>query len=91
MTQGLICRAIVVALLMISISRDGTAPTRSMDGQPALTKADRVNFCCLPGDQIAQGKKSPQGVVAWDVEVTNQLGELVASYDIPALIVKRED
>jgi oxepin-CoA hydrolase/3-oxo-5,6-dehydrosuberyl-CoA semialdehyde dehydrogenase len=33
----------------------------------------------------------PQGVVAWDVEVTNQLGELVASYDILTLVVKRED
>ena len=44
--------------------------------------------------RIDQGKKSPQGVpqgvVAWDVEVTNQLGELVASYDILTLVVKRE-
>ena len=30
-----------------------------------------------------------QGVVAWDVEVTNQLGELVASYDILTLVAKR--
>jgi len=28
-------------------------------------------------------------VVAWDVEVTNQLGELVASYDILTLVAKR--
>jgi oxepin-CoA hydrolase/3-oxo-5,6-dehydrosuberyl-CoA semialdehyde dehydrogenase len=28
-------------------------------------------------------------VVAWDVEVTNQLGELVASYDILTLVLKR--
>ena len=35
----------------------------------------------------AQGKG--QGVVAWDVEVTNQLGELVASYDILTLVAKR--
>jgi len=44
--------------------------------------------------KIDQGKKSPQGipqgVVAWHVEVTNQLGELVASYDILTLVVKRE-
>jgi len=44
--------------------------------------------------KIDQGKTSPlgqpQGVVAWDVEVTNQLGELVASYDILTLVVKRE-
>ncbi|MDU9392943.1 phenylacetic acid degradation bifunctional protein PaaZ [Pseudomonas sp. zfem002] len=44
--------------------------------------------------KIDQGKKSPQGipqgVVAWDVEVTNQLGELVASYDILTLVVKKE-
>ena len=30
-----------------------------------------------------------QGVVAWDVEVTNQLGEVVASYDILTLVQKR--
>jgi oxepin-CoA hydrolase/3-oxo-5,6-dehydrosuberyl-CoA semialdehyde dehydrogenase len=30
-----------------------------------------------------------QGVGAWDVEVTNQLGELVASYDILTLVAKR--
>ncbi|MFZ5961144.1 phenylacetic acid degradation bifunctional protein PaaZ [Pseudomonas knackmussii] len=42
--------------------------------------------------KIDQGKKSPkgepQGVVAWDVEVTNQNGELVASYDILTLVLK---
>ena len=30
-----------------------------------------------------------QGVVAWDVEVMNQHGELVASYDILTLVAKR--
>ncbi len=30
-----------------------------------------------------------QGVVAWDVEVSNQAGELVASYDILTLVAKR--
>ena len=30
-----------------------------------------------------------QGVVAWDVEVTNQLGEVVAIYDILTLVAKR--
>ena len=30
-----------------------------------------------------------QGVVAWDVEVRNQLGEVVASYDILTLVAKR--
>ncbi len=35
----------------------------------------------------AQG--TGQGVVAWDVEVTNQLGEVVASYDILTLVAKR--
>ncbi|MFB4249628.1 phenylacetic acid degradation bifunctional protein PaaZ [Pseudomonas idahonensis] len=43
--------------------------------------------------KIDQGKQSPQGtpqgVVAWDVEVTNQLGDLVASYDILTLVAKR--
>ena len=37
----------------------------------------------------AQGKG--QGVVAWDVEVTNQADELVASYDILTLVAKRAD
>jgi oxepin-CoA hydrolase / 3-oxo-5,6-dehydrosuberyl-CoA semialdehyde dehydrogenase len=31
-----------------------------------------------------------QGVVAWDVEVTNQLGEVVASYDILTLVLKSD-
>jgi oxepin-CoA hydrolase/3-oxo-5,6-dehydrosuberyl-CoA semialdehyde dehydrogenase len=35
----------------------------------------------------AQGKG--QGVVAWDVEVTNQADELLASYDILTLVAKR--
>jgi len=35
----------------------------------------------------AQGRG--QGVVAWDVEVTNQAGEIVASYDILTLVAKR--
>jgi len=34
-------------------------------------------------------KGQGQGVVAWDVEVTNQDGELVASYDILTLVAKR--
>jgi oxepin-CoA hydrolase/3-oxo-5,6-dehydrosuberyl-CoA semialdehyde dehydrogenase len=32
-----------------------------------------------------------QGVVAWDVEVSNQHGELVASYDILTLVAKRPE
>ncbi|HSC62802.1 MAG TPA: MaoC/PaaZ C-terminal domain-containing protein, partial [Caldimonas sp.] len=35
----------------------------------------------------AQGRG--QGVVAWDVEVTNQADEIVASYDILTLVAKR--
>ena len=42
--------------------------------------------------KIDQGKQSPKGdphgVVSWDVEVTNQHGELVASYDILTLVQK---
>lgn len=45
--------------------------------------------------KIDQGKLSPlgepQGVVAWDVEVTNQDEVLVASYDILTLVAKRAD
>ncbi|MGH8808232.1 MAG: phenylacetic acid degradation bifunctional protein PaaZ [Noviherbaspirillum sp.] len=43
--------------------------------------------------KIDRRKKDPkgvgQGVVAWDVAVTNQDGELVASYDILTLVSKR--
>lgn len=43
--------------------------------------------------KIDQGRTSPeghpQGVVAWDVEVTNQNDELVASYDILTLVAKK--
>ncbi|MDT7836079.1 phenylacetic acid degradation bifunctional protein PaaZ [Aquabacterium sp. OR-4] len=46
----------------------------------AKRKIDRLKV-----DAKGQG----QGVVAWDVEVSNQLGELVASYDILTLVAKR--
>jgi len=43
--------------------------------------------------KIDQGKASPlgdpQGVVVWDVEVSNQNDEVVASYDILTLVMKR--
>ncbi|GAB2724300.1 phenylacetic acid degradation bifunctional protein PaaZ [Halomonas garicola] len=43
--------------------------------------------------KIDQGRTSPdghpQGVVAWDVQVTNQDDELVASYDILTLVAKK--
>ncbi len=43
--------------------------------------------------KVDRNKKGPdgvgQGVVAWDVEVSNQDGELVASYDILTLVAKR--
>ncbi|MFZ5545107.1 MAG: phenylacetic acid degradation bifunctional protein PaaZ [Pseudomonadota bacterium] len=40
-------------------------------------------------DKPAKKDQAPQGVVAWDVQVTNQHGELVASYDILTLVAKR--
>lgn len=39
-------------------------------------------------DRPAKKGQDPQGVVAWDVQVTNQDGELVASYDILTLVSK---
>ena len=39
--------------------------------------------------QKKDAKGVGQGVVAWDVEVTNQLGEVVASYDILTLVAKK--
>ncbi|MCE7507241.1 phenylacetic acid degradation bifunctional protein PaaZ [Alloalcanivorax xenomutans] len=44
--------------------------------------------------KIDQGKAAPdgtpQGVVVWDVQVTNQDDELVASYDILTLVAKKK-
>ncbi|MBV8471186.1 MAG: phenylacetic acid degradation bifunctional protein PaaZ, partial [Burkholderiaceae bacterium] len=40
-------------------------------------------------DRPTRKDQAPQGVVAWDVEVTNQDGELVASYDILTLVAKK--
>src|SRR5438045_5314535 len=37
------------------------------------------------------GAGIPQGVVAWDVEVTNQSDELVATYTILTLVRRRSD
>jgi oxepin-CoA hydrolase/3-oxo-5,6-dehydrosuberyl-CoA semialdehyde dehydrogenase len=42
-------------------------------------------------DKPARKGQPPQGVVAWDVQVTNQDGELVASYDILTLVLKRPE
>jgi oxepin-CoA hydrolase/3-oxo-5,6-dehydrosuberyl-CoA semialdehyde dehydrogenase len=41
--------------------------------------------------QKKDAKGIGQGVVAWDVEVTNQDNELVASYDILTLVAKKSD
>ncbi|MBT9503263.1 MAG: phenylacetic acid degradation bifunctional protein PaaZ [Burkholderiaceae bacterium] len=40
-------------------------------------------------DRPTKRDQQPQGVVAWDVAVTNQDDELVASYDILTLVLKR--
>jgi oxepin-CoA hydrolase / 3-oxo-5,6-dehydrosuberyl-CoA semialdehyde dehydrogenase len=40
-------------------------------------------------DRPTKKDQAPQGVVAWDVAVTNQDGELVASYDILTLVAKQ--
>lgn len=45
--------------------------------------------CKRKTDKPARKGQPPQGVVAWDVQVTNQLDELVASYDILTLVLKR--
>ena len=56
-----------------------------------------TGLCALIGDGdgrpgqvlLLDAKGVGQGVVAWDVEVSNQHGELVASYDILTLVAKR--
>ncbi len=40
-------------------------------------------------DKPARKGQAPQGVVAWDVAVTNQADEVVASYEILTLVAKR--
>jgi oxepin-CoA hydrolase/3-oxo-5,6-dehydrosuberyl-CoA semialdehyde dehydrogenase len=40
-------------------------------------------------DRPAKKGQPAQGVVAWDVQVTNQDGDLVASYDILTLVLKK--
>jgi oxepin-CoA hydrolase/3-oxo-5,6-dehydrosuberyl-CoA semialdehyde dehydrogenase len=42
-------------------------------------------------DRPTKKDQQPQGVVAWDVQVSNQHGELVASYDILTLVRKRPE
>lgn len=51
--------------------------------QARLTAKRKVDRNKKGADGVAQG------VVAWDVEVSNQHGELVASYDILTLVAKR--
>ncbi|HEX2011980.1 MAG TPA: phenylacetic acid degradation bifunctional protein PaaZ [Roseateles sp.] len=50
--------------------------------QARLTAKRRV-------DRGNRPDQPPQGVVAWDVQVMNQRGELVASYDILTLVAKK--
>ena len=45
--------------------------------------------CKRKTDKPAKKDQPAQGVVAWDVQVSNQLGELVASYDILTLVLRR--
>jgi oxepin-CoA hydrolase / 3-oxo-5,6-dehydrosuberyl-CoA semialdehyde dehydrogenase len=45
--------------------------------------------CKRKVDRPAKKDQPPQGVVAWDVQVINQDGDLVASYDILTLVLKR--
>jgi oxepin-CoA hydrolase/3-oxo-5,6-dehydrosuberyl-CoA semialdehyde dehydrogenase len=45
--------------------------------------------CKRKTDKPARKDQPGQGVVAWDVQVTNQDGELVASYDILTLVLKK--
>ena len=44
--------------------------------------------CKRKTDRGNRPDQPPQGVVAWDVQVLNQHGEIVASYDILTLVAK---
>jgi oxepin-CoA hydrolase/3-oxo-5,6-dehydrosuberyl-CoA semialdehyde dehydrogenase len=50
----------------------------------------RLTAKCKIDRNRRDAKDVGQGVVAWDVEVKNQHGELVASYDILTLVAKRD-
>jgi oxepin-CoA hydrolase/3-oxo-5,6-dehydrosuberyl-CoA semialdehyde dehydrogenase len=45
--------------------------------------------CKRKTERAARKGEQRQGVVAWDVQVTNQDGALVASYDILTLVLRR--
>jgi oxepin-CoA hydrolase/3-oxo-5,6-dehydrosuberyl-CoA semialdehyde dehydrogenase len=45
--------------------------------------------CKRKAERPSKGDGPGQGVVAWDVQVTNQDGQLVASYDILTLVQRR--
>ncbi|MEI7446855.1 MAG: phenylacetic acid degradation bifunctional protein PaaZ, partial [Burkholderiales bacterium] len=45
--------------------------------------------CKRKAERPVKGDGPGQGVVAWDVQVTNQDGQLVASYDILTLVARR--
>ena len=56
----------------------------------SATRSARASPASARSTATARTRKGVgQGVVAWDVEVTNQDGELVASYDILTLVAKR--
>ena len=58
---------------------------------PHVVQARRVEAKELSVERgvFVGAKGVGQGVVAWDVEVTNQDGDVVASYDILTLVAKR--
>ncbi|MDE2367780.1 MAG: phenylacetic acid degradation bifunctional protein PaaZ [Burkholderiales bacterium] len=56
----------------------------------AIGDTIRARLTCKRKTTRPPKKDQPaQGVVAWDVQVTNQLDELVASYDILTLVLER--
>jgi len=54
-----------------------------------LIVASTTNGSCKIDRNKRDAKGIGQGVVAWDVEVRNQHGEMVASYDILTLVAKK--
>ena len=93
---------IVVELSAEMASRELALPAGGWHSPPhlaAVTATLQDLYPAWPGLRLTAKRKvdrnkkdangQGQGVVAWDVEVTNQLGELVASYDILTLVLKR--
>jgi hypothetical protein len=89
---SLVTRDPAIAAYAIPIAARSHARMPVLDREAAVQSTCHGNSLerrCGPVRLPWCGPGIGQGVVAWDVEVTNQQGELVASYDILTFVAKR--